>query len=76
MAWLSWLNPKLWIYGIGAFLLAIAVAFIRQSGADAEKLKQAKADVKAATTIGKARAEARSKSDVELDTEVDKWSRK
>ncbi len=70
------LSLKTIIYGIGAFLLAIAVAVIRKSGADAEKLKQAQADVKAATTIGKARADARSKSDEELDKELDKWTRK
>lgn len=68
-------NFKLLLYGLGAALLAVAVAVIRQSGADAEKLKQAKADVKAATTIGKARAEARGKSDEELDKEVDRWTR-
>lgn len=70
------INFKLWLYGIGAAILAIAVAVIRQSGADAEKLKQAQADVKAATTIGKARADARSSSDDELNKKVDKWSRK
>ena len=70
------INLKLWLYGIGAAILAIAVAVIRQSGADAEKLKQAQADVKAATTIGKTRAEARSSSDDELNQKVDKWSRK
>lgn len=70
------INLKLWLYGIGAAILAIAVAVIRQSGADQEKLKQAQADVKAATTIGKARAEARASSDDELNQKVDKWSRK
>ena len=70
------INLKLWLYGIGAAILAIAVAIIRQSGADQEKLKQAQADVKAATTIGKARAEARASSDYELNQKVDKWSRK
>lgn len=70
------INLKLWLYGIGAAILAVAVAIIRQSGADHEKLKQAQADVKAATTIGKARAEARSASDAELNKEVDKWTRK
>ena len=70
------INLKLWLYGIGAAILAVAVAVIRQSGADAEKLKQAQADVKAATTIGKARADARSSSDDELNKKVDKWSRK
>jgi hypothetical protein len=69
-------NFKLWLYSIGAAILAIAVAVIRQSGADAEKLKQAQDDVKAATTIGKARADARSSSDDELNQKVDKWSRK
>jgi hypothetical protein len=66
---------KTWLYGLGATLLAVAVAVIRQSGADHEKLKQAQADVKAATTIGKARADARSSSDAELDKKVDKWTR-
>lgn len=66
---------KLWLYGAGAVLLAIAVAFIRQSGADAEKLKQAKADVKAASTIGQKRAEARGASDAALNRKVDEWTR-
>ncbi len=80
MSWLwkilGGLNPKAWVYGLGAMILAVAVAVIRQSGADAEKLKQAQADVKAATTIGKARAEARVSSDEELDKKVDKWTRR
>lgn len=67
---------KLWLYGAGALLLAIAVAFIRQSGADAEKLKRAKADVKAASTIGQKRAEARGADDAALNRKVDEWSRK
>lgn len=75
---MSWLfgHLKLWLYGAGIALLAVAVAFIRKSGADAEKLKQAKADVKAASTIAQKRTEARGKSDEELDKEVDRWSRK
>ena len=67
---------KLWLYGIGAALLAAAVFFIRQSGANAERMKQAKADLKAASTIGKQRADAAAASDRALDQEVDKWTRK
>lgn len=70
------ISLKTILYGLGAFALAVAAAFLRKSGADAEKLKQAQADVKAATTIGKARAEARGKSDEALDKEVDRWTRK
>lgn len=75
---MGWLlnNLKLWLYGAGVAALAVAVALIRQSGADAEKMKQAKADLKAASTIGAARSEARGKSDADLDKEVDKWTRK
>ena len=75
---MTWLlgNLKLWLYGLGVAALAIAVALIRQSGADAEKLKQAKADAKAASTIGKVRAEARSASDEALNQKVEKWTRR
>lgn len=66
---------KLWLYGIGAALLAAAVFFIRQSGANAERMKQAKADLKAASTIGNARASAKAASDDALNGEVDKWTR-
>lgn len=68
-------NLKAILYGLGALVLAIAAALLRKSGADAEKLKQAQADAKAATTIGKARIDARSKSDEALDKEVDKWTK-
>lgn len=71
---MTWLKTAL--YAIGAGLLATALLFIRQSGADAEKLKQAGKDAKAASTIGKARAEARGKSDTDLDSELEKWTRK
>lgn len=74
--WLKWLSPKLWLYFGGMALLAVAAAFLRKSGADAEKLQQAKADTKAATTIGQKRTEARASSDAELNAKVDKWSRK
>lgn len=74
---MTWLlaNLKLCLYGIGVAALGIAFALIRQSGADAEKLKQAKADAKAASTIGKARADARSASDEALNQKVDRWTR-
>ncbi len=69
-------NAKLMLYGLGVAAAAAAYFFIRQSGADAEKAKQANRDLKAASTIGKARAEARSSTDAELDKEVDRWTRR
>lgn len=68
-------NLKLTLYGLGVGALVIAAALLRKSGADAEKLKQAKADAKAATTIGQKRAEAKAASDAELEKKVDKWTR-
>lgn len=69
-------NLKLWLYGLGVAAIGAAVFFLRQSGADAEKLKQAKADAKAATTIGQKRAEAKAASDGQLKEGVSKWTRK
>ena len=69
-------NLKLAGLAVGGVLLAIAVAFIRKSGADAEKLKQAKADIKASSEIAKQRAKARGASDDQLDKEIDRWTRK
>ncbi len=75
---IGWLlgNLKLVAGGIGAILLAVAIAFIRKSGADAEKLKQAKADIKAANTISEKRTEARGSSDAQLDERIARWTRK
>ena len=66
---------KLWLYGIGAALLAAAVFFIRKLGADAERMRQAKADMKAASTVATARAEAKAASDEALNRETDRWTR-
>lgn len=72
-----------WIVGQGKtalyFLIVGAVAtvawLIRRSGADAERLRQAQADLKAASTIARERTEARGRTDSEIDREVDRWSR-
>lgn len=60
--------------GIGA--LAVVIFLIRKSGADAEKLKQTQADLKAARTIAKERAEASGQSDAALNKEITRWTRK
>lgn len=67
---------KGWLLAAGGIALAVAVFFIRKSGADAERAKQAQADLKAEKVVRKARAEARGKSDEALDKEVDRWTRK
>lgn len=74
---MGWLlsNIKLWLYGLGVAVLAIAVALIRKSGADAERLRQAQADAKAASTINQKRTEARQASDPELDARLGRWTR-
>lgn len=66
---------KLWLYGAAAALLGAVVFLIRKSSADAERAKQAKADLRAAGTIGNARASAKAASDDALNGEVDKWTR-
>ncbi len=75
---IGWILSNLKLAGIavGGLFLAIAVAFIRKSGADAEKLKQAKADIKASSEIAKQRAKARGASDADLDERISKWTRK
>lgn len=74
---MTWLlsNIKLWLYGLGVAALAVAVVFIRKSGADAEKLKQAQADAKAASTIAQNRASARQASDANLDERLNRWGK-
>ena len=77
--WISkWVlgGPKMWLYGLGVTAVAAAYLFIRKSGADAERLKQAQAGMKAASTISKNRTEAGGKSDDKLNKEVDRWTRK
>ncbi len=69
-------NLKLAGLAVGGVVLAVAVALIRKSGADAEKLKQAKADIKASSEIAKQRAKARGSSDEQLDKDLDRWTRK
>lgn len=66
---------KWWAYAVGVAALGIAAYFIRKSGADAEKLNAAKADMKAASTIAEQRAAAQSSSDAELKRKTDKWTR-
>ncbi len=75
---IAWLlsHIRLALYGLGAAALAIAVALIRKSGADAEKAKQAAKDLKAASTIAQKRTEARGSTDAQLDTRFDRWTRK
>lgn len=66
-----------WILGgIGAIALAIFTAFVRKSGSDAEKAKQAKADAKATQTVNTVRNETKAKSDTDLDKEFKQWERK
>lgn len=75
---LSWLsgNLRLAAYFVGVAVLAAAAFFIRKSGADAERLKQAQADAKAASTINQKRTETRQASDSELDTRLGRWTKK
>lgn len=71
------LSPlKGWLLAAGGLLLAVVVVMIRQSGADAERLKQAQADIKTEKIVRKARADARSASDDELNARFEKWTRK
>lgn len=67
---------KGWAMLAGVAALAVIVFLIRQAGVDAERAKQMKADLKAAAEIQKSRTKARSASDAELDTEIDRWTRK
>lgn len=75
---IGWILGNLKLAGLaaGGLLISIAIWFIRKSGADAERLKQVKADVKAAQTVAKARNDAKGASDADLDKKVDKWTRK
>lgn len=67
---------KGWLLAAGGIALAVAVFFIRKSGADAERAKQAQADLKAEKIVRKARTDARAASDDELNRKVDKWTRR
>lgn len=67
---------KSWLWVAGIAVLAVAVALIRKSGADAERLHNAQLDVKASRTVQAAKTEAHGASDAALNAEVDKWSRK
>lgn len=67
---------QLWLALGGAVLVAIAVVMIRKSGGDAERAKQAQADLHAANTIAAERAAATGLSEDALNKEVDRWSRK
>ncbi len=69
-------NLKAFALGAAGLLIAVAVALIRKSGADAERLKQAQADAKVAQQVQTARNKARGMDDVALDKEVDRWTRK
>lgn len=66
---------KLWAIIAGAGAVAVLVFMIRKAGGDAERLKQAQADLRANAEIQKSRNAARNASDSELDKEVDKWTR-
>lgn len=67
---------KLWLAIAAPIVLAIAVAMIRKSGGDAERTKQAQADLRAANTVAAERAGAKGLSDDALNKEVDRWTRK
>lgn len=67
---------KGWLLAAGGIALAVAVFFIRKSGADAERAKQAQADIKAEKIVRKARTEASGYSDVNLEKEKNRWTRK
>lgn len=60
----------------GVAALAVVVFLLRQSGANAEKAKQAKAELRANAEIQKSRTAARSASDDELTERVDRWTRR
>lgn len=66
---------KVWAIIAAAGAVAVLVFLIRKSGGDAERLKQAQADLKANAEIQKSRNAARNASDSELDKEVDRWTR-
>lgn len=59
-----------------AAALSALIYIIRKSGADAVRLQQAKADIKAAQTIAKEKTKARGASDAQLDKELEKWTRR
>lgn len=67
---------KLWLAIAAPIVIALAVAMIRKSGGDAERAKQAQADLKAANTVAQERAAARGASDDALDKEVDRWTKR
>ncbi len=67
---------QLWLAIAAPIVLAIAVGMIRKSGGDAERAKQAQADLKAANTIAVKRTEAKGLSEDALSKEVDRWTRK
>lgn len=75
---MSWITNRLKIIGaaIAVALIGLAVAFIRKSGGDAERAKQAGADLKAANTVAVERAKARSASDAAHKEGINKWTRK
>lgn len=75
---MSWITARLKIIGAGlaAILIGIAVAFIRKSGGDAERAKQAGAELKAANTVAVERAKARSASDAAHQEGIKKWTKK
>jgi hypothetical protein len=75
---LALIGGKLKLFALGAagIALAVLVFIIRKSGADAVRLQQAKADIKAAQTIAKEKTKARGASDAQLDKDLDRWTRK
>lgn len=65
-----------WAFGIaGAAALAFLQSRAHQRGAASERAKQDAADEKARDTITETRNDVRSKSDVELDKEIDRWTK-
>lgn len=74
---MTWLMTKIkWLLAIAAgVFVAIAVAMIRKSGGDAERAKQAQADLHAANTVATKRTAAQTSSDNDLDKAVDRWTK-
>lgn len=67
---------KLWLAIAVPIVIGTAVLMIRKSGGDAERAKQAQADLKAANTVATERAASRAASDDELDKEIERWTRR
>lgn len=75
---MTWLRArlKLILGAIAAIAVAIGLALVRKSGADAELAKQARAERQAADTIVRERTRAQGASAEEHQKGIDKWTRR